>query len=143
MKLTSVNPDFTDFQNRANVAAPMGRGWEYVEQVDLVGNAARWGEEASAKLGAKPVEVGRYDLVLDPGNMWLTIHESVGHPTELDRAMGYEANYAGTSFIAPPEKMMGSMKYGRAMMNIHGDSSKEGGLSTYSPPEPRGTSSSV
>jgi TldD protein len=56
--------------------------------------------------------VGRYDLVLDPGNMWLTIHESVGHPTELDRAMGYEANYAGTSFVAPPEKMLGKLKYG-------------------------------
>ncbi len=130
MQITAVSPDFTDFQSRGNVAAPMGRGWEYVQQVDLASNAARWGEEASAKLGAKPVEVGRYDLVLDPGNMWLTIHESVGHPTELDRAMGYEANYAGTSFIAPPEKMLGSMKYGPALMNIQGDRSQEGGLST-------------
>jgi TldD protein len=130
MQITAVSPDFTDFQSRGNVAAPMGRGWEYVQQVDLAGNAARWGEEAAAKLGAKPVEVGRYDLVLDPGNMWLTIHESVGHPTELDRAMGYEANFAGTSFIAPPEKMLGSMKYGPALMNIQGDRSQEGGLST-------------
>ncbi len=56
----------------------------------------RWGEEAAAKLKAKPVDVGRYDLVLDPSHLWLTIHESVAHPTELDRAMGYEANYAGT-----------------------------------------------
>ena len=130
MQITAVSPDFTDFQSRGNVAAPMGRGWEYVEQVDLAGNAARWGEDAAAKLGAKPVEVGRYDLVLDPGNMWLTIHESVGHPTELDRAMGYEANYAGTSFVSPPEKMLGQLKYGPAMLNIQGDRSQEGGLST-------------
>ena len=130
MQITAVSPDFTDFQSRGNVAAPMGRGWEYVESVDMAGNGARWGEEAAAKLGAKPVEVGRYDLVLDPGNMWLTIHESVGHPTELDRAMGYEANFAGTSFISPPEKMLGQLKYGPAMMNIQGDRSQEGGLST-------------
>ena len=130
MDITAVNATFTDFQSRGNVVQPMGRGWEYVEAANLPGNAARWGEEASAKLGAKPVEVGRYDLVLDPGNMWLTIHESVGHPTELDRAMGYEANYAGTSFVAPPEKMLGQLKYGPAMMNIQGDRSQEGGLST-------------
>ena len=59
------------------------------------------------KLTAKPVEVGKYDLVLDPSNLWLTIHESIGHPTELDRALGYEANYAGTSFVAPPESKLG------------------------------------
>ena len=64
----------------------------------------KWGEEAAQKLTAKPVEVGRYDLVLHPSHLWLTIHESIGHPTELDRAMGYEANYAGTSFVAPPEQ---------------------------------------
>src|SRR5687767_7672829 len=87
-----------DFQNRTNVIAPIGRGWEYVLEQDLVGNAPKWAEEAVQKLTAKPVEVGRYDLVLHPSHLWLTIHESIGHPTELDRAMGYEANYAGTSF---------------------------------------------
>ncbi|MDF1504499.1 TldD/PmbA family protein [Roseisolibacter sp. H3M3-2] len=130
MTITAVSADFTDFQNRGNVVQPMGRGWEYVLESDLVGNAARWGEEASAKLGAKPVDVGRYDLVLDPGNLWLTIHESIGHPTELDRAMGYEANYAGTSFIAPPEDKLGKLKYGPEFMNVQGDRSQEGGLST-------------
>ncbi len=130
MQITAVAPDFSDFQNRANMVAPMARGWEYVLSSDLVGNGQKWGEEAAAKLGAKPVDVGRYDLVLDPGNMWLTIHESVGHPTELDRAMGYEANYAGTSFISPPEKMLGQLKYGPEIMNIQGDRSQEGGLST-------------
>ncbi|MFN8977952.1 MAG: TldD/PmbA family protein, partial [Gemmatimonadaceae bacterium] len=66
----------------------------------------------------------------DPQNLWLTIHESIGHPTELDRAMGYEANYAGTSFVAPPEKMLGTLKYGPSLMNVQGDRSQEGGLST-------------
>ncbi|WP_434479368.1 TldD/PmbA family protein [Gemmatimonas sp.] len=130
MEITAVSTDFTDFQNRSNMVAPMARGWEYILQSDLVGNAQKWGEEAAAKLTGKPVEQGRYDLVLDPQNLWLTIHESIGHPTELDRAMGYEANYAGTSFIAPPEKMLGSLKYGPSLMNIQGDRSQPGGLST-------------
>jgi TldD protein len=130
MQITAISKDFTDFQNRGNVAPPMGRGWEYVLATDLVGNAQKWGEEAAAKLGAKPVEVGRYDLVLAPSNLWLTIHENIGHPTELDRAMGYEANYAGTSFVAPPEKHLGQLKYGPAIMNVQGDRSQPGGLST-------------
>lgn len=130
MQITAVSADRTDFQNRTNVVAPAARGWEYILGSDLVGNAPKWGEEAVAKLTAKPVEVGRYDLVLDPANLWLTIHESIGHPTELDRAMGYEANYAGTSFIAPPEKMLGQLKYGPSIMNVQGDRSQVGGLST-------------
>jgi TldD protein len=130
MQITAVAPDFSDFQNRGNVVPPMGRGWEFVVDADLPGHAGQWGEEAAAKLTAKPVEVGRYDLVLHPSNMWLTIHESIGHPTELDRALGYEANYAGTSFIAPPDKMLGQLKYGPEFMNVQGDRSQEGALST-------------
>jgi len=130
LSITAVAPDNSDFQSRSNVLPPKGLGWEYVLSSDLPGNARKWGEEAVEKLSAKPVDVGRYDLVLDPGNMWLTIHESIGHPTELDRAMGYEANYAGTSFVAPPEKMLGKLKYGPSFMNIQGDRSQEGGLST-------------
>jgi TldD protein len=128
---TAVKPDFSDFQTRQGAeAAPMGRGFEYIQQCDLVGNAKKWGEQAAEKLTAKPIEVGKYDLVLSPSNMWLTIHESIGHPTELDRAMGYEANYAGTSFIAPPEDHLGKLKYGPSIMNIQGDRSQEGALST-------------
>ena len=82
------------------------------------------------KLSAKPVDVGRYELVLHPTHLWLTIHEAIAHPTELDRAMGYEANYAGTSFVAPPEKMLGQLKYGQPLMNVQGDRSQPGGLST-------------
>ena len=110
-----------DFQQYNEELAPRGSGWEYIEQLDLAGNAARWAGLAAEKLGARTVEPGRYDLILDPTNLWLTIHESVGHPTELDRAMGQEANYAGTSFVAPPEKMIGKLKYGTPLMNIQAD----------------------
>ena len=129
--VTAVTDDFSDFQNRQSAeAAPMGRGWEYVVQQDLAGNARKWAEDAAQKLTAKPVEVGRYDLVLDPSNLWLTIHESIGHPTELDRALGYEANYAGTSFVAPPEEKLGRFRYGPAFMNIQGDRSQVGAISS-------------
>ncbi len=127
---TAVAADQSDFQTRTNVVPPMGHGYEYIRAQDIVGNARRWGEEAVEKLSAKPVEVGRYDLILHPSHLWLTIHESIGHPTELDRAMGYEANYAGTSFIAPPEEFLGKFKYGPEFMNVRGDRSEVGGLST-------------
>jgi len=127
---TAVAPDNSDFQTRSNVVAPAGRGWEYVLDQDLVGNSGKWAEQAVQKLSAKSVEVGRYDLVLHPTHLWLTIHESIAHPTELDRALGYEANYAGTSFVAPPEKFLGKFRYGPDFMNIQGDRSQEGGCGT-------------
>src|SRR4051812_24367336 len=127
---TAVAADNSDFQNRSSVVQPAGRGWEYILEQDLVGNAGKWGEEAAQKLSAKSVDVGRYDLVLHPSHLWLTIHESIAHPTELDRALGYEANYAGTSFVAPPEKMLGKLRYGPEFMNIQGDRSQEGGCAT-------------
>jgi TldD protein len=129
-QITAVAPDNSDFQTRSNVVAPAGRGWEYVLEQNLVGNAGKWAEEAAQKLAGKSVEVGRYDLVLHPTHLWLTIHESIGHPTELDRALGYEANYAGTSFISPPDQMLGKLKYGPEFMNIQGDRSQEGGCAT-------------
>jgi TldD protein len=130
MSVTAVASDFSDFQSRSSTdVQPMGRGYEHVVDADLVGNATRWAEEAVEKLSAQPVEVGRYDLVLHPTHLWLTIHESIAHPTELDRAMGFEANYAGTSFVAPPEKMLGAFRYGPEFMNIQGDRSQEGSLS--------------
>ena len=127
---TAVKQDFSDFQTRSSVIQPAARGYEYLVAAKPVENARKWGEEAAAKLGAKPVEVGRYDLVLPPNHLWLTIHESIGHPTELDRALGYEANYAGTSFVAPPRDKLGKMRYGPDMMNVQGDRSQEGGCST-------------
>jgi TldD protein len=123
--------DGGDFQARGSTdVAPRGLGWEYVLDSDLVGNAGRWAEEAVEKLTARPVEPGRYDLVLLPTNLWLTLHESIAHPTELDRVFGYEANYAGTSFIFPPERFLGSFRYGPEIMNVQGERSSPGGLST-------------
>jgi TldD protein len=126
----AVAPDFSDFQTRTNVIQPAARGYEYLVEARPVENARRWGEEAAEKIKAKPVEVGRYDLVLHPTHLWLTIHESIAHPTELDRAMGYEANYAGTSFLAPPREKLGKFRYGPTMLNIQGDRSQAGGCAT-------------
>jgi TldD protein len=129
MTVTAVDTAAGDFQTRQSTdVQPMGRGYEHVRQARLTENATRWAEEAVEKLKAKPVDVGRYDLVLHPSHLWLTIHESVAHPTELDRALGYEANYAGTSFVAPPEKVLGKLRYGPEFMNVQGDRSQPGSL---------------
>jgi TldD protein len=129
MTVTAVSPDFSDFQSRQSTdIAPVGRGYEHVIDSKLAENAPRWAEEAVQKLSAKPVEVGRYDIVLHPTHLGLTIHESIAHPTELDRVYGYEANYAGTSFVSPPEKMLGKFRYGPDFMNIQGDRMQDGSL---------------
>jgi TldD protein len=129
MTMTAVSTDGSDFQTRETAeVAPMGLGYEHVRDARLVENAARWATEAVQKLSAKPVDVGRYDLVLHPSHLWLTIHESVAHPTELDRALGFEANYAGTSFVAPPEAVLGKLRFGSPLMNIRGDRSQPGSL---------------
>jgi TldD protein len=129
MTCTAVSADRTDFQSRQSTdIQPKGLGYEHVLDANLVENAARWGAEAVEKLSAKSVEVGRYDLVLHPTHLWLTIHESVAHPTELDRALGYEANYAGTSFVSPPRDVLGKLKYGPATMHVQADRSQEGSL---------------
>jgi TldD protein len=131
-----VGPSFSataigrgDFQIYEEELAPRGLGWEYVESLDMPRNAERWASVAVQKLRAKSVEPGQYDLILEPTNLWLTIHESIGHPTELDRAIGEEANYAGTSFVAPPEKVVGQLRYGPAIMNVQADRTQEGSLS--------------
>lgn len=131
MSCTAVAPDRTGTAVRGpEVVQPAGRGWEYVLEADIVNNAKVWAAEAAEKLSAKPVEPGRYDLILHPSQLFLTIHESIGHSTELDRAMGYEANYAGTSFISPPEKVLGSLRLGPPMMNVIGNRSEVGALAT-------------
>lgn len=121
--------DSGDFQTYEEELAPRGQGWEYVESLNMRGNAERWASMAAEKLSAKSVEAGQYDLILDPTNLWLTIHESIGHPTELDRAVGQEANYAGTSFVAPPEKTIGKLKYGPEFMNVQADRTQPNSLS--------------
>ncbi len=130
MNITAVSPDMSDFQTRQSTdIAPRGLGYEHVTNSRLAENAALWASQAVEKLGARSVDVGRYDLVLHPTHLWLTLHESVAHPTELDRAEGFEANYAGTSFVAPPEKVLGKLKYGSELMNVQGDREQHGSLS--------------
>ncbi|MCH7932639.1 MAG: TldD/PmbA family protein [Gemmatimonadetes bacterium] len=130
MNITAFSSDRSDFQSRGSVAEPAGRGWEYVLGLDFPGNAPRWAEEAVMKLSAAPVDAGTWDLVLHPSNLWLTIHESIAHPTELDRTLGYEANYAGTSFIFPPEEALNDLRLGPDFMTFIGNRTEEGGCAT-------------
>ncbi|AHG88741.1 peptidase U62 modulator of DNA gyrase [Gemmatirosa kalamazoonensis] len=130
-----VAPTFTataigsgGFETYNEELAPRGSGWEYVTSLDMANAAERWAARAAEKLTARSLEPGRYDVVLDPRNLWLTIHESVGHALELDRALGYEANYAGTSFVAPPEKVLGKLRFGSELMTIRADRTQEGAL---------------
>ncbi|HZE33180.1 MAG TPA: TldD/PmbA family protein [Actinoallomurus sp.] len=118
------------FDTMRSLAPPVGRGYEYLTGTawDWDAELARIPEHLAEKLAAPSVEAGVYDLVIDPSNLWLTIHESIGHATELDRALGYEAAYAGTSF-ATPEKL-NNLQYGSKVMNIVGDRTAEHGLST-------------
>ncbi len=130
MSVTAISEDGSDFQTRGATVEPAGRGYEYVLGLDLVGNAPKWAEEAALKLEAAPVEAGKWDLILHPSNLWLTIHESIGHPTELDRAFGYEANYAGTSFLHPPEDVLGVTRVGPEFMQFVGNRTEFGGCAT-------------
>jgi TldD protein len=127
-EVTAVDRQSGRFATRASLAAPRAAGWDYVEGLDLIGEATLAAHQAREKLAAKPVAPGEYDLVIDPTNLWLTIHESVGHATELDRALGWEANYAGTSFVTPDQ--LGKLRYGSPLMNVTADRSQPGGLAT-------------
>jgi TldD protein len=130
VEVTAVASDNSDSQTRNASVPPMGRGWEYVVGLDMPESASRWAEEAVLKLSAPKVEAGLWDLVLHPSHLWLTIHESIGHSTELDRARGYEANYAGTTFVAPPEKVLNKLRFGKEFMNVNGNRSEPGALAT-------------
>jgi TldD protein len=130
VNVTAVSDDNADFQTRSASLSPRGAGWEYIVGLQMSENVLRWAEEAAAKLTAAPAQPGVWDLVLHPSHLWLTIHESIGHPTELDRAMGYEANFAGTSFLSPPEKVLNTFRYGPEFMNIVGNRTEPGGCST-------------
>ncbi|MEV6109426.1 TldD/PmbA family protein [Streptomyces sp. NPDC051940] len=133
-----VHPELTavavaesgEFDSMRTIAPPVGRGWEY-----LTGTGWDWDAELARipgwlaeKMAAPSVEAGTYDLVVDPSNLWLTIHESIGHATELDRALGYEAAYAGTSFATFDQ--LGKLQYGSSLLNVTGDRTAEHGLAT-------------
>ena len=126
--VTAINTDSGDFQTRRALGGPRAVGYEYLEGYPWQREAQQAGEEAVAKLKAKSVEPGKYDLVLDPSHLWLTIHESVGHSTELDRALGMEADYAGTSFLTPDKT--GKVQFGSRIVNFAADRTQPGGLAT-------------
>jgi TldD protein len=121
------------FESMRTLAPPAGRGWEYLSGGagtgwDWDSELAELPELLAEKTKAPSVQPGRYDLVIDPTNLWLTIHESVGHATEYDRAIGYEAAYAGTSFATPDK--LGTLRYGSPLMHVTGDRVEPHGLST-------------
>jgi TldD protein len=118
------------FETMRTLAPPAGRGYEYLTGTgwDFPAELAEMPELLAAKLAAPSVEPGRYDLVIDPSNLFLTIHESIGHATELDRALGYEAAYAGTSFATFDQ--LGKLQYGSPGMHVTGDRTTEHGLAT-------------
>jgi TldD protein len=134
-----IHPEFTAvqvdlamgrFSSMQSIAPPAGRGWEYLTGTgwDFDAEIAELPSLLAEHVKAPSVESGSYDLVIDPSNLWLTIHESIGHATELDRALGYEAAYAGTSFATLDK--LNTLRYGSQVMNVTGDRTVEHGLST-------------
>jgi TldD protein len=134
------------FKTREALSAPMGMGYEYLipkaedkiqgplgimlyrNSYDMIEDAALAAKQAKEMITAKSVEPGKYDLVLEPNHLGLTIHESVGHPLELDRILGYEANYAGTSFASIEKLRSGNFNYGSKLVNIVADKTQPGSL---------------
>jgi TldD protein len=118
------------FETMRSLAPPAGRGWEYLHGTgwDWEAELAGIPEHLAHKVAAPSVEAGRYDVVIDPTNLFLTIHESIGHATELDRAVGYEAAYAGTSFATFDQ--LGTLAYGSHVMHVTGDRTVPHGLAT-------------
>ena len=145
MTVTAVDKASGKFRIRQGLSDPRGMGYEYLEpkaadKISLPGGAVVYGnsydmvedavasaKQAQAKLKARSVKPGKYDLMLDPSHLWLTIHESVGHPLELDRVLGYEANYAGTSF-ATLDKWKEKFQYGSDKVTLFADKTQPGSL---------------
>ncbi|GAC1384361.1 MAG: TldD/PmbA family protein [Hymenobacter sp.] len=145
--VTAIDRATGKFRSRQALSTPMGLGYEYLtpkaadkvagpagtglvgykHSYDMLEDAALAAQQAKGKLTAKSVTPGKYDLVLDPNHLGLTIHESVGHPLELDRVLGYEANYAGTSF-ATLEWKAKKQPYGSKLVNIVADKLQPGSL---------------
>ena len=144
---TAVDKATGKFRSRSGLSSPVGKGYEYLdarpehkikaaggvatlytESYDIIEDAKAAGRDAKRKLTAKSVLPGPYDLMLSPEHLWLTIHENVGHPTELDRVLGYEANYAGTSFATLDKWQTKSFKYGAPIVNLYADKTRPGSL---------------
>jgi TldD protein len=143
--VTAIDQSTGKFRTRDGLSAPMGMGLEYLDgqaahkttgpngiisygmSYDMTEDAVAAAQQAREKLTAASVKPGQYDLVLDPNHLGLTIHESVGHPLELDRVLGYEANYAGTSF-ATLDKRQARFQYGSEIVNLVADKTQVGSL---------------
>jgi len=143
--VTAIDKASGKFRSRSELSSPMGLGYEYLDgdptqkftspngvvnygqSYDLQEDIVAAAKQAREKLKAPSVKPGKYDLVLDPSHTWLTIHESVGHPLELDRVLGYEANYAGTSF-ATLDKREQRFQYGSERVNLFADKTQPGSL---------------
>ena len=146
MQVTAIDPAGGKFKRRQGLSAPVGMGYEYMDpdpnellpnpanvklfrnRYDLVADATDAALQAKEMLNAKSVEPGKYDLVLEPNHLGLTIHESVGHPLELDRVLGYEANYAGTSFATLDKWKSKDFQYGSELVNLVADKTQVGSL---------------
>ena len=142
--VTKIDPAKGSFETRRSLSSPVGMSYEYLDasqsetiggitprykkRYDMMEDIKFATKQAGEKLAAKSVDPGKYDLVLDPSHLWLTIHESVGHPTELDRVLGYEANFAGTSFLTLDKWRSGNFKFGSEKVNIVGDKLQVGSL---------------
>ncbi|MEO6455703.1 MAG: DNA gyrase modulator, partial [Ginsengibacter sp.] len=132
--ITKTDKKSGKFETRNSLSAPMGMGYEYLipreedkikgiitlykNRYDMLEDVKTATLQLEEKMKAKPAEPGKYDLVLDPTNLFLTIHESVGHPTELDRVLGYEANYAGTSFVTLDKWASKNFNFGSKLVNF-------------------------
>jgi TldD protein len=145
-RVTAIDRTAGSFKTRQAMSAPMGMGYEYMDGLeseklegpagitlyrksyDIVEDAVQAAKQANEMLTAKSVDAGKYDLVLEPNHLGLTIHESVGHPLELDRVLGYEANYAGTSFATLDKWKSGNFNYGSKLVNLVADKTQEGSL---------------
>jgi len=144
--VSAVDRASGQFKNRPAFSSPVGMGYEYLDgksedkikgpggitlynkSYDIVEDAGMAAEQVKQMIAAKSVEPGKYDLVLEPSHLWLTIHESVGHPTELDRVLGYEANYAGTSFLTLDKWQSKNFNFGSKQVNIVADKLQPGSL---------------
>jgi len=142
--ITKIDRGSGKFQTVNSLSSPMGLGYEYMtprasdkvegvvtrykQRYDMLEDVKNATLTADQKIKAKTVEPGKYDLVLDPSHLWLTIHESVGHPTELDRVLGYEANYAGTSFLTLDKWKTKKFNFGSKLVNVVADKTQPGSL---------------
>jgi TldD protein len=126
--VTAVDHKKGGFETRASYSDPRALGYEYVEDYPWEDEVRQAADDARAKHMAPSVTPGKRDLILHPTHLWLTIHESIGHSTELDRALGFEANYAGTSFLTPDK--LGAFQVGSTLINVVAEKTAPGSLAT-------------